>query len=100
MTIVIAFTTYTGKNIMSSNSNSTKLLGRRRLCSTTTECVAWNTAAKKPKIVSNGGQSSSPIETILQVEKRMSRELSLLKFPPPVTHVYNPLTYAWDAHEW
>lgn len=30
----------------------------------------------------------------------MSTALDLQSFSPPTTHVYNPLNYAWDAHEW
>ncbi len=30
----------------------------------------------------------------------MSDELEKLKFASPVTHVYNPLEYAWEAHRW
>jgi single-strand selective monofunctional uracil DNA glycosylase len=26
-------------------------------------------------------------------------QLSTLTFSPPVSHVYNPLSYAWSAHE-
>ncbi|KAI0557058.1 single-stranded DNA-binding protein [Gracilaria domingensis] len=37
---------------------------------------------------------------ILEAEKSMSDELSKLSFAHPVTHVYNPLEYAWEAHEW
>lgn len=29
----------------------------------------------------------------------MSTQVGRLKFAPPVAHVYNPLTYAWKAHE-
>src|SRR5213076_1082346 len=29
----------------------------------------------------------------------LSRAVDRLKFPRPVTHVYNPLDYAWRAHE-
>lgn len=39
-------------------------------------------------------------EHILQSEKRMSEQLSGLSFASPVTHVYDPLVYAWKAHEW
>lgn len=39
-------------------------------------------------------------EAILVAEKKMSDDLGKLKFGAPVTHVYNPLEYAWDAHEW
>ncbi len=28
----------------------------------------------------------------------MSRDVASIDFAPPVTHVYNPLRYAWDAH--
>lgn len=45
--------------------------------------------------------ASSPIaEKILNAERVMSRQLSSKKFQSPVTHVYDPLTYAWSAHEW
>ena len=30
---------------------------------------------------------------------RLSAEVTSLSFGPPVTHVYNPLEYAWPAHE-
>lgn len=31
--------------------------------------------------------------------KELCRELGRLRFGPPVTHVYNPLVYAWPAHK-
>ena len=31
--------------------------------------------------------------------KKLSRAIGKLKFSEPVTHVYNPLQYAWPAHE-
>lgn len=37
---------------------------------------------------------------VLTAEKRMSEELSKLSFSSPVTHVYDPIEYAWNAHEW
>lgn len=40
------------------------------------------------------------IDKILHAEKEMSDRLSSLKFSPPVTHIYNPLVYAWSGHEW
>ncbi|MEM7264006.1 MAG: uracil-DNA glycosylase family protein [Planctomycetota bacterium] len=33
-----------------------------------------------------------------RIIKRLSREVDALDFGEPVTHVYNPLDYAWDAH--
>ena len=31
--------------------------------------------------------------------KKLAREVDSLSFSPPVTHVYNPLVYAWKMHE-
>lgn len=44
--------------------------------------------------------STTHIDRILQAEEKMSDYLSSLTFRSPVTHVYNPLVYAWAAHEW
>ncbi len=41
---------------------------------------------------------SSVAKDMLEAAQRLSREISLLEFGPPVTHVYNPLEYAWPAH--
>jgi len=37
-------------------------------------------------------------ERLLRIERRLSRGLAQLSFAPPVTHVYDPLTYAWAPH--
>jgi single-strand selective monofunctional uracil DNA glycosylase len=37
-------------------------------------------------------------EEIIAVAERLSEEVSRLEFSPPVTHVYNPLEYAWEPH--
>lgn len=37
--------------------------------------------------------------SLIAAAKRLSAAVSKLKFAPPVTHVYNPLEYAWQAHE-
>ncbi len=42
---------------------------------------------------------SDRIAGLLAVARRMSEEVGGLDFGPPVTHVYNPLEYAWPAHE-
>ena len=39
------------------------------------------------------------LESTISATKRLSRAVSKLKFSEPVTHVYNPLSYAWSAHE-
>jgi single-strand selective monofunctional uracil DNA glycosylase len=44
--------------------------------------------------------SDSPIsDQLVEAARKLSAKLERLKFSPPVTHVYNPLTYAWQAHE-
>ena len=52
------------------------------------------------------GKIFAKIECSMPTEKRLieaARELAgeadKLRFGPPVTHVYNPLAYAWKAHE-
>jgi single-strand selective monofunctional uracil DNA glycosylase len=43
---------------------------------------------------------NSPIATaLIAAAARLRTEVDRLKFGPPVVHVYNPLTYAWGAHE-
>ena len=43
---------------------------------------------------------STPItESLLSAARRLRAETSRLKFGAPVTHVYNPLVYAWVPHE-
>jgi single-strand selective monofunctional uracil DNA glycosylase len=36
---------------------------------------------------------------LIESAKRLSDEISKLKFASPVTHVYNPLQYAWRSHQ-
>jgi single-strand selective monofunctional uracil DNA glycosylase len=38
-------------------------------------------------------------DTLIQAAQDLSRVMDTLTFAPPVTHVYNPLTYAWAGHE-
>ncbi len=44
--------------------------------------------------------ASSPAfaKKVLQTTATLSKAVSSLKFDEPVTHVYNPLEYAWDLH--
>lgn len=35
---------------------------------------------------------------LAKIARRLSAEAGALQFAPPVTHVYNPLAYAWEAH--
>jgi len=41
----------------------------------------------------------STSESLISAAQRLSASVRKLKFAPPVTHVYNPLDYAWRAHE-
>jgi single-strand selective monofunctional uracil DNA glycosylase len=36
---------------------------------------------------------------LIAVARNLAARVDRLKFQPPVTHVYNPLDYAWAAHE-
>jgi single-strand selective monofunctional uracil DNA glycosylase len=38
-------------------------------------------------------------DPLITASKRLRNAVSKLRFAPPVTHVYNPLDYAWAAHE-
>ena len=39
------------------------------------------------------------IKLSLAAARKLSQEVNKLRFETPVTHVYNPLDYAWKAHE-
>ena len=36
---------------------------------------------------------------LIAAAKRLRRDVDAISFAEPVTHVYNPLRYAWNAHE-
>ena len=37
-------------------------------------------------------------EHLVDIARRLGEDVGRLRFSPPVTHVYNPLDYAWEAH--
>ncbi len=41
---------------------------------------------------------SASVDALLNAAKACAKALDALEFAPPVTHVYNPLVYAWDLH--
>ncbi len=41
----------------------------------------------------------SGVAELLKAGKQLNREVAALKFSDPVTHVYNPMDYAWSSHE-
>lgn len=42
---------------------------------------------------------SNPTEPLIAAARELSAQVNQLKFTRPVAHVYNPLDYAWVAHE-
>jgi single-strand selective monofunctional uracil DNA glycosylase len=42
---------------------------------------------------------SETVEPVVRAAKKLARSVAKLRFAEPVTHVYNPLEYAWAAHE-
>lgn len=43
--------------------------------------------------------SAGPVAgALLEAARELSESLRPLRFSPPVTHIYNPLEYAWEAH--
>lgn len=42
---------------------------------------------------------SSDCRQLIAAARELSAEVNRLKFKAPVSHVYNPLDYAWSAHE-
>ncbi|WP_300449183.1 uracil-DNA glycosylase family protein [Accumulibacter sp.] len=44
-------------------------------------------------------RDASVAAALIDAAQALSARLATLRFAPPVSHVYNPLTYAWAAHE-
>ena len=44
-------------------------------------------------------RDTSVAETLIAAARQLSARLAALRFAPPVSHTYDPLTYAWAAHE-
>lgn len=47
----------------------------------------------------NESSETTTAEPILRAGQRLCERLRRLKFSAPVTHVYNPMEYAWDCYE-
>ncbi|MDR1660827.1 MAG: single-stranded DNA-binding protein [Azoarcus sp.] len=41
----------------------------------------------------------SAAQNLIAAARRLSAAVEAMRFAAPVTHIYNPLDYAWDAHE-
>src|SRR5688572_26982324 len=49
--------------------------------------------------MSGSKNSLATSQKLITAALELSAQVSHLKFRAPVTHVYNPLEYAWSAHE-
>jgi single-strand selective monofunctional uracil DNA glycosylase len=47
----------------------------------------------------NSMSKNNPSKKLIEAAARLRDGVDRLKFKPPVTHVYNPLRYAWTGHE-
>ena len=44
-------------------------------------------------------QKNQLSDQLIKAAKKLRSEVNKLTFAGPVTHVYNPLDYAWEAHQ-
>ena len=51
------------------------------------------------KILRNARDTRDFAEEMIEAARDLGAAVDRIKFTPPVTHVYNPLDYAWPAHE-
>jgi len=54
---------------------------------------------RPPAASRDAPSSDKQTASIMALARRLSRKVARLSFSPPVTHVYNPLAYAWAPHE-
>ena len=52
-----------------------------------------------PEVLEDLLQPSVISRALVRAAKRLCQEVDTLKFSPPITHVYNPLRYAWAPHK-
>ena len=60
--------------------------------------------ARSDEVISFAGndsivQSDATLRNAYRAAKRLRHAVNKLRFATPVAHVYNPLDYAWAAHE-
>ena len=71
-------------------------------CGVTTQTTSDSVV--KPELesnqtVPNEGPPPSISDKLLAIEERLCAQLLEIKFPSPVTHIYNPLSYARQTHQ-
>ncbi len=49
--------------------------------------------------IGNAGRNQGVRKKLVGAAKRLRKDVDRLSFADPVTHVYNPLDYAWNSHE-
>lgn len=75
-----------------SSADSNRLRKRRK-----TEHASTTSASRT---VSQPAVPLPVADRVLAAEKKMSDALTKVRFTGLVSHVYDPLKYAWNAHEW
>ena len=60
-----------------------------------------SSAQSNAKLVVERGEEVAPSisDELLAIEQRQCSQLLEIEYPSPVTHVYNPLSYASETHE-
>lgn len=54
---------------------------------------------KTVKKIATGGSAPALVKSLIRAAKKLRDEVDQLRFAEPVTHVYNPLRYAWKSHQ-
>ena len=52
-----------------------------------------------PVRVRSTPSARAPTDALIEIYQRLAKDVDRLSFGAPVSHVYNPLTYAWPAFE-
>lgn len=58
-----------------------------------------NATCYQPGVAKRTSSTSGIEAAVIEVTEQLSTSVSRLSFAPPVSHVYNPLSYAWAPHE-
>jgi single-strand selective monofunctional uracil DNA glycosylase len=72
------------------------MAGCRRGFSACKDCVLANLKYRGRDLKTS---ATNPSHQLIAAARELSAQAGRLKFAAPVAHIYNPLTYAWPAHE-
>jgi single-strand selective monofunctional uracil DNA glycosylase len=71
-----------------------------RLCVKILLSIAWFRPRGESGVLSKAPAAlMSPEKQLIEAARSLAAEAGRLRFGPPVTHVYNPLDYAWNPHQ-